>query len=134
MQASQGTNPTLQTVQEDRVRKALCTHLGRQVLASTGIVSHSKWEHRLVSSGHASPLTPPTTPELPYGSLWSLVNHIKVMHQYTELLSEAAAGKGPHSPLLSGSGEMCVGPFDWFLPLCQSLCRAAMSEDTEEYQ
>ena len=106
MLASQAANAT----QEDKTRQALCTHLGKHVLATTGVVSHSKWQHTVS-------LAPPSTPELPYGSLWSLVNNIKVMHQYTELLSEAAAGKGPHSPLLSGSRDMCVGPFNWFLPL-----------------
>ena len=94
----------------EEVRRRLCTHLGEAVLARTTTVSHSKWSH---SAG----LVPPQTPQLPYGDLWSLVNHIKVMHQYTELLSEAAAGRGPHAPLLSGKG-MCAGALQWFLPLC----------------
>jgi hypothetical protein len=97
---------------DEQTRRKLCTHLGQSVTQER--VSHCKWQH-------TTSLTPPSTPNLPYGSLWSLVNHIKVMHQYTELLSEAATGKGPHSPLLSGSKEMCVGSLSWFLPLCEEI-------------
>ena len=114
-------------LQQDKTRRALCTHLGRQVLAVSGSVSHAKWQHSVS-------LTPPNSPDLPYGDLWSLVNHIKVMHQYTELLSEAAAGRGPHAPLLSGSKEMCVGPLQWFVSLCQDLRQHLKQTDVEEYQ
>jgi hypothetical protein len=109
-----------QSQTEEQTRRKLCTHLGQSVAQVR--VSHSKWQH-------TASLTPPSTPELPYGSLWSLVNHIKVMHQYTELLSEAAAGKGPHAPLLSGSRGMCVGSLSWFLPLCDEI----HSLDTSDY-
>ena len=91
----------------------LCTYLGAQALSSAPKAAHTKW-------AHAPPIPPPQRPSLPHGSLWSLVNHIKVLHQYTSLLSEAASGQGVHSPLLCGSAEMCEthASLGWFTPLC----------------
>ena len=112
-------------MEEDRARRRLCTHLGlgvREILERLA-VPHSAWEHKVGP--------PPSTPVLPHGDLWSLVNHVKVMQQYTELLSEAAAGRGPHAPLLSGSAAMCVGPLQWFAPLCQDA--VVRGEEAEEY-
>jgi len=111
------------TTTNDQIRSRLCTNLGQAVLRDSFSVSHTKWAHAQVQP-------PPSTPDLPHGSLWSLINTLKVMHQYTELLSEAAAGRGPHAPLLSGSKEMCVGGLQWFLPLCQDL----QPQNFEEYQ
>jgi len=111
---------------EDQTRRRLCTNIGKAILNRATPISHSKWQH-------TPSLAPPPTPTLPYGDLWSLVNHIKVMHQYTELLSEAASGKGPHAPLLSGSKEMCGGPLQWFQPLCQEITPLNPSE-IDEYQ
>jgi hypothetical protein len=81
---------------------------------------------------HAPPVPPPASPVLPHGSLWSLMNHVKVLHQYTRLLSEAASGRGVHSPLMCGSAEMCqTHPcLAWFALLCAPCeCR-----DEGEYQ
>ena len=107
----------------DEIRRSLCTHLGHSVTQTAVRISHSKWQHM-------QSIPPPVTPDLPFGSLWGLVNHIKVMHQYTDLLSEAASGRGVHAPLLTGSKEMCVGNLEWFLPLCRDL----VTEGFEDYR
>ena len=107
----------------DEIRRSLCTHLGHSVSQTAVRISHSKWQHM-------QSIPPPVTPDLPFGSLWGLVNHIKVMHQYTDLLSEAASGRGVHAPLLTGSKEMCVGNLEWFLPLCRDL----VTEGFEDYR
>ena len=107
----------------DHIRRSLCTHLGKSAQSAAVKVEHTKW-------AHSSPLPPPTSPALPHGSLWSLVNHIKVLQQYTSLLSEAASGQGVHSPLLCGGAEMCqTTPLAWFAPLC-----CPISGDEEPYQ
>ena len=117
------------TVYSETNKRHLCTHLGAKALAQAPKTHHTKWPH-------APPVQPPAspklTPNLPHGSLWSLVNHVKVLHQFTTLLSEAASGQGVHSPLLCGTAEMChTHPgLAWFSPLC---C-AASGEGEEEYQ
>ena len=110
---------------ETVVNAKLCTYLGAQALSTAPKTLHTKWTHN-------SPLPPPPSPILPHGSLWSLVNHIKVLHQYTSLLSEAASGQGVHSPLLCGSEEMCQthSSLAWFSPLCCPI----NSRDNPEYQ
>lgn len=91
-------------------------------------VEHTKW-------AHSSPIPPPPSPILPHGSLWSLVNHIKVLHQYTSLLSEAASGQGVHSPLLCGSVEMCqTHALGWFTPLCCPISEKSTESTENEYQ
>jgi len=55
------------------------------------------------------------------GNFYNMVNHVKVLQQYTELLSEAASGQGPHAPFLLGGAESCGHGFDWFVPLCGPL-------------
>jgi hypothetical protein len=109
----------------NQISSRLCTHLGAQALATAPKVPHSKW-------AHSPPIPPPASPVLPHGSLWSLINHVKVLHQYTTLLSEAASGQGPHSPLLCGTPEVCeTHPrLAWFSPLCGPASEA----HEEEYQ
>lgn len=111
-------------LQSDSNNKAICTFLGSQALSTTPKVHHTKWSH-------APPVQPPDSPNLPHGSLWSLINHVKVLHQYTSLLSEAASGQGVHSPLLCGTAEMChTHPeLSWF----ESLGRP-IADSHEEYQ
>jgi len=101
------------TTDEDR-RKLLCDHLGKTLLAEAPRVLHSK-----CTSLHTV-CPPPFTPTLPDGSLWTLINHLKVIHQYTELISSAASGEGPHTTPLSACQEGCVNGLEWFAPL---LCR-----------
>lgn len=114
----------------DHIRRNLCTHLGKSAKSGAVKVEHTKW-------AHSSPVPPPPSPNLPHGSLWSLVNHIKVLHQYTSLLSEAASGQGVHSPLLCGSGEMCQthASLGWFTPLCCPVSGCGDEDGIEnEYQ
>ena len=106
----------------EQTRRKLCTHLGQTGKSQSARVVHSKWTH--------DPPPPPPSPTLPHGSLWSLINHIKVLHQYTSLLSEAASGQGVHSAFLKGGVEMCQGPLAWFAPLCMPVS----SEANETYQ
>ena len=107
----------------NRTRRQLCTHLGRQALSGAPRVLHSK-----ATSWAGRP--PPPTPCLPHGTLWSLVNHLKVLHQYVELVSEAAAGTGAHAAHLCGRPEACTHGLEWFAPLLSPL-RAA---DEAEYR
>ena len=100
----------------ESTNRKVCSHLGSSALASAPKVSHAKWSPE-------PPVPPPTSPNFPHGSLWSLINHIKVLHQYTSLLSEAASGQGVHAPLLCGSADMCQThpALAWFAPLCASI-------------
>ena len=96
--------------------RKFCSHLGRTTLAVAPRVNHTKW-------CPTPSVPPPKSPDLPHGSLWSLINHIKVLHQYANLLSEAASGQGVHAPLLCGSAEMCQThpALAWFAALCASI-------------
>ena len=94
----------------DATRRSLCNHLGRQALELAPRVLHSKCQAFLAA--------PPLTPGLPYGSLWGLVNHLKVLHQYTELVSEAASLHGQHALPLAGTPSACTDGLEWFAPLC----------------
>ena len=100
----------------ESTNRKVCSHLGARTLASAPKVNHTKWSPE-------PPVPPPTSPNFPHGSLWSLMNHIKVLHQYASLLSEAASGQGVHAPLLCGSAEMCQThpALAWFTPLCSSI-------------
>ena len=115
-----GTN-TAETI--NLVNTKLCTHLGAQALSTAPKTLHAKYPH-------APPTAPPASPNLPHGSLWSLMNHVKVLHQYTTLLSEAASGQGVHSPLLCGHAEMCqTHPnLSWFAPLLAPISGNSDSE------
>lgn len=64
-----------------------------------------------------------------------MINHIKVLHQYTSLLSEAASGQGVHSPLLCGGAEVCQthASLAWFAPLCCPVTQSNNS-NSSEYQ
>jgi hypothetical protein len=53
--------------------------------------------------------------------VWTLVNNIKVFHQYTNLLNEAASLKGPHAAFLGGRAESCVNGMEWFAPLAAGI-------------
>jgi hypothetical protein len=106
----------------NQTRRELCTHLGRQALDAAPRVLHSKWTHL----GSA----PPHTPSLPHGSLWGLLNHLKVLHQYVELISEAAGGAGVHSAHLCGHPESCANGLEWFAPLLRPL----QGDDEGEYR
>lgn len=111
-----------------KVNRRLCTHLGTRALAAAPVIPPpSPW-------CHSPPVPPPPSPALPHGSLWSLVNHVKVLHQYMSLLSEAASGQGVHSPLLHGTAEVCQThpAVSWFEPLLQD-CRLSPGE-SEPYQ
>jgi len=55
------------------------------------------------------------------GNYYTMINHIKVLQQYTDILSEAASGVGPHAAFLLGKAESCQNSFDWFAPLCSPL-------------
>jgi hypothetical protein len=57
------------------------------------------------------------------------VNHMKVLHQYTNLLSDAASGQGVHASLLCGSVEMCQThpSLSWFAPLCDPISISIMN-------
>lgn len=95
---------------EEARRRQLCDHLGRAALADAPRVLHSKCGLHLACA-------PGKAPELPYGSLWTLVNHLKVLRQYTDLISAAASGQGPHALPLSSSQEACAGGLEWLAPL-----------------
>lgn len=109
---SQQSHPTGQTQGDaDSIRRRLCTHLGRQALAAApSVPGLSKWLH------HTGP--PPEIPTLPTGTCWSMINHLKVLHQYIEVLSDSASGHGAHSALLLGYPESCTNGLEWFAPLC----------------
>ena len=101
--------PACDPDQLERARRALCRSLGAKALATAPVAHHDKWLH---DAG-----TPPQTPTLPVGNLWNLINNIKVMHQYTELISESASGGGVHAPALFGGIEACTNGLDWMGPL-----------------
>lgn len=93
----------------------LCDHLGRSVLAGAKTVNHSKCTRLHLDCA------PPPSPELPYGSVWTLMNHLKVLRQYTDLIASAASGEGPHAVPLSASKEACTGGLEWFAPLLEAI-------------
>lgn len=97
----------------ETTRRRLCTALGRQAIAQAPPLSHELWLHE---SG-----APPCMTSLPVGNYYSLLNHVKVLQQYTELLSEAASGNGPHADYLLARPDSCVGDFGWFESLCAPL-------------
>ncbi len=72
---------------------------------------------------------PPSSLTLPCGNLWDLLNQIKVLHQYTELVAEAARGEGPHAFALNGGQEACTDGLEWMAPLCLSLESPPSLED-----
>ena len=109
----------------EETRRKLCVHLGQQALAGAPSITQEKWLHQAGS--------PPRSPKLPVGSVWGLVNHIKVMHQYTELLSAAVCGEGPHVPLLRGLPESCVGSLDCFAPLCVPMGELQCAQEYQEH-
>lgn len=113
------------TSSNSQINIKLCTHLGTQALSTAPKTLHTKFPH-------SPPVSPPPSPALPHGSLWSLINHVKVLHQYTSLLSEAASGQGPHAGLLCANGNVCWSHpnLEWFLPLSGSV----PTEGYEEYQ
>jgi hypothetical protein len=61
------------------------------------------------------------------------VNQIKVLHQYTELVAEAARGHGPHASALYGGPEACVNGLEWMAPLCLSVEPPPSVEDYHEH-
>jgi hypothetical protein len=113
----------------ESTNKKICTHLGAQALSAAPKTLHAKYPH-------APPVAPPASPNLPHGSLWSLMNHVKVLHQYTTLLSEAASGQGVHSPLLCGHAEMCQThpALAWFAPLLAPVSGGSDNEYQKQYQ
>ena len=111
--------------QPDATRQRLCSFLGAHAVENTPKLRHDKWFH---SKG-----TPPVSPTLPCCNLWELVNQIKVLHQYTELVAEAASGHGPHASALYGGPEACVDGLEWMAPLSLSLDLPACLEDYHEH-
>jgi hypothetical protein len=96
----------------DTTRRRLCTALGRQALSQAPLPRHEKWLH---NSGPVNP-----APSLPVGNYYTMVNHILVLQQYTELLSEVASGQGPHAAFLQGKSESCGYGYKRFAPLLDS--------------
>lgn len=76
---------------------------------------------------------PPSSPSLPCGNLWELVNQIKVLHQYTELVAEAARGQGQHAYALYGGPEACVDGLEWMAPLCLAVEPPPSPEDYHDH-
>ena len=62
-----------------------------------------------------------------------MVNQIKVLHQYTELVAEAARGHGPHAFALYGGPEACVDGLEWMAPLCLPVEPPSALEDYHEH-
>ena len=54
-------------------RRALCSSLAAKTTEAAPTTHHDRWLH------HSGP--PPPTPSLPVGSVWGLLNSIKVLHQ-----------------------------------------------------
>ena len=72
----------------------------------------------------------PLTPPLPSGNIWSL-NNMKVLHQYTEILSEAASNRGPQTQALPAHRDACVRGLEWLDPL---LTEAKPISDPADYE
>ena len=104
----------------ETTRRRLCTALGRQAIAQAPPPRHEMWLHE---SG-----APPEAPSLPVGNYYSMLNHVKVLQQYTELVAEAASGRGPHADYLLGRAESCAGGLEWFEPLCAPLLNTGFQE------
>lgn len=109
----------------DLTRRRFCSSLGAHAVSNTPKLHHDKWLH---AKG-----TPPSAPVLPCGNLWELVNQVKVLHQYTELVSEAAKGHGPHAFALYGGPEACVDGLEWMAPLCLSIESPPVPEDYHDH-
>ena len=108
--------------QFEPTRRTLCSNLAAKTLTTTPTTYHDKWLHQ---SGN-----PVSTPSLPSGNFWSLLNNIKVLHQYTEILSETASNKGPHALALHAHPDACVRGLEWLAPL---LTTAIPIEDPTDY-
>ena len=108
--------------QSEPARRALCSTLAAKTLTTAPTTHHDKWLHQ---SG-----APPTTPPLPSGSVWSLLNNIKVLHQYTETLSDTASNKGQHCLALHAHTDACVRGLEWLAPL---LSTAIPIDDPTDY-
>jgi hypothetical protein len=109
----------------DATRRKLCASLGAHAAENTPKLHHDKWLH--TAGQH------PPSPTLPCGSLWELVNQIKVLHQYTELVAEAARGRGPHAFALYGGPEACVDGLEWMAPLCLPVEAPPSMEDYHDH-
>ena len=94
---------------EEARRKQLCDHLGREALALRGAAGAA---HQVLLPWLTPP--PPSTPDLPFGMLWGLINHLKVLHQNVLLLGQAAC-QGPHGEPLFPTPEARKG-LKWFDP------------------
>jgi hypothetical protein len=105
----------------EATRRRLCASLGDHALQNTPKHHSEKWLH---TKGD-----PPSSPSLPCGNLWDLVNQIKVLHQYTELMAEAARGHGPHAFALYGRPEACVNGLEWMGALGLSMESPSSPED-----
>jgi hypothetical protein len=105
----------------EAIRRKICASLGAQAVQNTPKLHSEKWLH---SKGD-----PPSSPALPCGNLWELINQIKVLHQYTELIAEAARGDGPHAFALYGGPEGCVDGLEWMGALCLSMESPPSPED-----
>lgn len=90
----------------EEIRKAVVEKLGREALEAAPYVEHYKWEH---ASG-----APRECPKLPCGSFWGLVNNLRVLQQYVQLLSEAAGNRGVHASALYGGKDACKDGLEWF--------------------
>jgi hypothetical protein len=109
----------------DSTRRRLCSSLGAHAVQNTPKLHADKWLH---AKG-----VPPPSPTLPCGNLWDLVNQIKILHQYTELVAEAANGQGPHAFALYGGSEACVDGLEWMAPLCLPVEAPLSPEDYHDH-
>lgn len=109
----------------DQTRRRLCASLGAHAANTAPKLHQDKWLH---TKGE-----PPSSPTLPCGTLWELVNQIKVLHQYTELVAEAARGHGAHAFALYGGPEACVEGLEWMAPLCLSVEAPPALDDYHEH-
>ena len=110
---------------QDTTRRRLCSSLGAHAVQNTPKLHTDKWLH---SKG-----VPPPSPTIPCGNLWELLNQIKILHQYTELVAEAAKGQGPHAFALYGGSEACVDGLEWMAPLCLSVEQPLSPEDYNDH-
>jgi len=109
----------------DVTRRRLCSFLGEHAVRNTPRLHSDKWLHTKGS--------PPRSPSLPCGNFWELVNQIKILHQYTELIAEAARGHGAHAVALYGGPEACVNGLEWMSPLCLAVEQPRNVEDYHEH-
>lgn len=117
--------PTALIANGENERRRLCASLGRRALEAAPRVHQDPWLH---DSG-----LPPATPTIHSGSLWNLVHNMKVLHQFTEVLSEAASNRGPHALAFHSAPEACVRGLEPFAPLLEPISPVAYQREYEQH-